>query len=215
MSSSIGWKTGRIVNGSIHNPHFYQARRLLNGNVRNPGDNVCGGVVNDIRYYNYSRNIKYSFSQLKQVFQIKNPNLNLEDLNLDKLYKLILEILSKLHRATIHNNHILTNLRDTVLNLSNNDELRINFMLNRITEAQFKKSIMMKNKKPDKNRLLLEVFEMYNTIITETINSLFEDIYTTNKTDIINKILKNQDKIIDITRELQKLVNILILNFSK
>jgi len=41
---AFSWRTGRIVNGTIHNPHFYEFQRT-NGNViRNPGAVICGGL---------------------------------------------------------------------------------------------------------------------------------------------------------------------------
>ena len=46
-NTAFGWKSGRIINGQIHNPHFFEAQRRLGttGTVpRNPLDIPCGGI---------------------------------------------------------------------------------------------------------------------------------------------------------------------------
>lgn len=42
----FSWRTGNILNGTVHNPHFYEyQRRIGNGNApRVPGDIPCGGM---------------------------------------------------------------------------------------------------------------------------------------------------------------------------
>lgn len=45
----FSWKTGNILNGVVHNPHFYEfQRRQANGGAapRVPGDIPCGGLPN-------------------------------------------------------------------------------------------------------------------------------------------------------------------------
>jgi len=43
----FSWSTGRILNGTVHNPHFYEYMRNNRGNApqpRNVGDVPCGGL---------------------------------------------------------------------------------------------------------------------------------------------------------------------------
>lgn len=42
----FSWRTGTILNGTIHNPHYYEYQRRINGGnaPRNPGDVPCGGM---------------------------------------------------------------------------------------------------------------------------------------------------------------------------
>ena len=198
---AFSWKTGRIVNGPIHNPHYYQAQQLLNngnGNgVRNPGDMVCGGLINDWEYHRFIRNI----SLLEKEFNKENPN-NLQENNIS--INIITEILKKIHRATTHNLHTLDYLRNSVRTLLNNDELRIKYMLNELTEEKFKMSIIKKHKRQQKTKQLLDIYEMYITIITETINSLYADL--NNKSTKI-KIIKNKNIIEDYYKRIIKISN--------
>lgn len=47
--TAFSWKTGQIVTGVIHNPHFYQWQRDNGGVVaRQPGDVVCGGPIGPV-----------------------------------------------------------------------------------------------------------------------------------------------------------------------
>ena len=47
---AFSWKTGRIVTGTIHNPHFYEHKRNMNNGMipRAPGDVVCGGLCDHV-----------------------------------------------------------------------------------------------------------------------------------------------------------------------
>ena len=69
---AFSWRTGRIVNGVIHNPHFYEFQRT-NGNViRNPGAVVCGGLPTYMMVRDRCRRFnaisdKYSDNQIKEI----------------------------------------------------------------------------------------------------------------------------------------------------
>lgn len=44
----FSWKTGEVETGRIHNPHYFEYQRRVNGGrmVREIGDEVCGGMPN-------------------------------------------------------------------------------------------------------------------------------------------------------------------------
>ncbi len=74
--TSFSWKTGELVNGVIHNPHYFQYLRenAINGQIpRQPGDNPCDNNINDMLIYimNYFRvmNEKITFNKvdIKQI----------------------------------------------------------------------------------------------------------------------------------------------------
>ena len=40
----FSWRTGNILNGTVHNPHFFEYQRRHGIVMRNPGDVPCGGM---------------------------------------------------------------------------------------------------------------------------------------------------------------------------
>jgi hypothetical protein len=42
--AAFSWRTGRVENGRIHNPHYYDYMRINGGLPREPGDAPCGGL---------------------------------------------------------------------------------------------------------------------------------------------------------------------------
>ena len=40
----FSWRTGRIVNGTIHNPHYHHWMRQNGGGIQQPGARLCGGL---------------------------------------------------------------------------------------------------------------------------------------------------------------------------
>jgi hypothetical protein len=43
-NTPFSWRSGMIVSGRIHNPHYYEYMRQRNGQVREIGDIPCGGL---------------------------------------------------------------------------------------------------------------------------------------------------------------------------
>ena len=79
--TSFSWKTGELVNGVIHNPHYFQYLRenTTNGQIpRQPGDNPCDNNINDMLIYimNYFRvmNEKITFNKT-DIKQISEKNM--------------------------------------------------------------------------------------------------------------------------------------------
>ena len=79
---AFSWRTGRIVNGVIHNPHFYEFQRT-NGNViRNPGAVICGGLPTYMMVRDRCRRFnaisdKYSDNQIKEIITYISMQENL------------------------------------------------------------------------------------------------------------------------------------------
>ena len=94
------------------------------------------------------------------------------------------------HRARSHNQHTeLDHLRRELQRNTDNQYIRADFILNKISESEFKSKIAAKDKEKKKSQDILHVYEFFNVSITETIRELYElnrkDISILNITKIL------------------------------
>lgn len=194
---AFSWKSGKIVTGTVHNPHYYE---YLNSNtdtlgLRNPGEIVCGGLVT---YYTIGR-------KLSSVSEIARQNKNNNDVQKIKL------VLS-LHRGLTHLLYtIIQPLREKVNNNADNVDLRVKYLSKEIDEKHFKKIVAQRDNIREKNISILHVLELFNTIGTEQLNNLSESLNKFKLTDpihltTINGILNEMDNITNYcNKELQNI----------
>lgn len=133
---AFSWNTGKLVTGTIHNPHFYQFQRENGGGVapRNPGDVVCGGLCD--------------YRLLERLFRGKNKNLYVESF-------------TNKHRQINHIIHII--LADIRVNLRENEDClkeRVKYIMNEITKDQLATQVMKKDIMRKKNLDILHIYEL-------------------------------------------------------
>ena len=164
---AFSWKTGEIETGVIHNPHFYEYQRQVGQNIRNPTEVPCGGIPG---YWDFQNKIRYSLRR-KEISQ--------------KLTDKVMNF----HREANHWQHWeIRLLRRQCRLLEDNRGLRIEYLLNNITEHFMKNELIKREKSKNKKNSILHIYELMNTVFTESLI----DIY--NQTDQ-NNILMNFDRI--------------------
>ena len=145
---AFSWRTNQIINGHIHNPHFYQWQRDNAGAVqREPGDVLCGGLPT-----------------FHQMYTKINTCLN------GKKYKgfIVVSKLSTLHRAISHFKYVvLRHIRRLIDKNSNTRDKLILFILNRITEKQLKQHLVKMDSAKCKYSEIMDVYEIVDTVCTE------------------------------------------------
>jgi len=148
------WDTLKLhTHGAIHNPHYFEYLRKQNGgNIpRQAGDEICGGLP---RYQEFHRNLRV-LSDGKQLTQLQFAGF------------------LELYEAYEHNDDVeLEKYRVNVIN--DNEFLRVQYLLNDITEEQFKKRLQQKEKLNDKKRNIYLILHMYQTTILEILRRLME-----------------------------------------
>lgn len=140
----FSWKTGQIVTGVIHNPHFYEWQRQQNGGVapRVPGDVPCGGLpwINTVRAIMVTR---------KQ-----------EDNGI-----------TRCHRMINHIREIEMIRYPDRMGVTNNSDLRVMFLMHIIDEETWKRNLKMRQKRAEKDREIHQILEMFHISATDIFNT--------------------------------------------
>jgi hypothetical protein len=144
---AFSWNTGKIVTGTIHNPHFYQYQREHGGGVapRNPGDVVCGGLPT-------FRDLNEKMIHLK--VHKSNPEL--------------VNTLTNIHRLQGHFNHVNVHPLRTAIQTEENFELeRVQYIVQEINRAELASKIFRKDKSRKMKIALLHVGELFIAVGTD------------------------------------------------
>lgn len=152
----FSWKTGRIVKGVIHNPHYYEWQRKMNNGVapRVPGDNPC----NDIDGLPSLPDITYSLHVSKQRFKYTH----------------------NAHRLARHIKHVVLPMYQTD-DLTDNRDLRIKYLIKDINEDEWISLLKKRQKKIEKNKDIYQVLEMF----VSTLEDIFMNFVINNKAIIL------------------------------
>jgi len=178
--TAFSWKTGLIDNGPVHNPHYYEMLRNLNGGVapRNPGDFVCGGLPNleDIRE-RYRRQDQKRWNHILTV------------------YRSVTHIM----------NDTMVNIYPIINRINENIDLRIRYMMNKIDEKKFLSDIKRNMKKKEIHHEIHQILEMFaNTMI-----SLFGNILESKTDKTLLLELDNIEKLrIYYNKQIRKVAHI-------
>lgn len=137
-STAFSWKTGKIVTGVIHNPHYFEYRNRNGGNDRNVRDIPCGGLIGLEVLKNETRKI-----------EIPSDRARVE-IDLERYWRFAAELRDDITTMTEENDRF-----------NSTKDLRIRFMMNEITEESFKNQLLRRDNLSIKNK---EVVQVYNTI---------------------------------------------------
>ena len=138
-NTPFSWKRGTIETGTIHNPHYYEFLRKQNNGVipRNPGDVPCGG---GLPYWG----------------EISRRFLNPRE------YTIETQTITNFHQLVAHISHAeIRELNRTItMNNSANRKLRVQYLMNVLTENDFKAIIQQLEKKNNKSREYINIYQM-------------------------------------------------------
>lgn len=148
--SAFSWKTGKIDNGPVHNPHFYQFQRNNNNGIvpRNPAEQPCGGLPG---YHLFRQNV---LKKLVNDIPLQN--------NVNDLHRIIGHIIHTCVRET----------RYKVQTLGNNENLRVEYILNRKTKEELASQLVRNDNSRRKYMELLHIYELLSNIGIELMNNL-------------------------------------------
>ena len=150
--TAFSWRTGQVASGTVHNPHFYEwQRRMNNGEApRNPGDIPCGGLVD--------------WAVLRRLLMPKGG-----------AYPNWIAGLELAHRRIAHVLNVdMVHLAQAAVNINDNIDLRIEYLLKVIDDAQMSAVLQMREKKREKE---IETRRVYETL-TGAATDIFRRILT-------------------------------------
>jgi hypothetical protein len=166
------WRTGSIItHNRFHNPHFiqYQKQLAAEGNVapgRTPGDVPCGGLPD---WYQWRSNV---------ISKHQDPRA--AAIHRSRYYRsrstCLWGKLHDLYRQAAHLQYVIVNdMRVSIAGAVNNKDLRIQFILNKISEKQFKSTIQKRALSRGKKTAMLHIYELLNTVIIENVRSIYSN----------------------------------------
>jgi hypothetical protein len=145
--TTFSWSSGAVITGTVHNPHFYEWIQQ-NGNrnmPRNLGDIPCGGLI--------------SIYHLRVILLPLGANA-----------KEVVAMFA-LHQLSTHvENDVLPHYHTN--NVTNNLDLRVKYLMNEITEANFKLRLQQREKKNVKKKEIHDVLEMYLFTSVDLFNNM-------------------------------------------
>lgn len=80
-NTAFDWRSGTIITGNIHNPHFFEARRVAGMQTRNVNDVPCGGIPthNEFKALGFSNKVTFPRVIINLVCNIEGKIMNLPE----------------------------------------------------------------------------------------------------------------------------------------
>ena len=180
---TFSWNSGKIIiTQTIHNPHYYEYMRKNQSNrdiLRNPGDVLCGGIIQ----YNQLNSI------LRCIIEYRNVIKDSKYISLINNRGIVINrILTDIHREMNHFNNIdLVSMRTRVTRLDNNDEDTVKYIRNLITREELSKLIIKNDIMKRKSHKVLQIYELISIVSIEGFNSIYTKYRTLYATLVANK----------------------------
>ena len=174
--TAFSWKTGKLEK-NIHNPHFYEWQRKNGGGAapRNPGDFECG---RELSHYTTERvnTLSKKHPDLYKSEQKEQTMWNgRKEMRVNHIYSESIRKFNDIIRNIVHIIRVeLPNFQtDYVVR---NQDLRIKYLENLISEDEFKLLIQRNDKRNRKNTEVAQVLQLANTTVTDIIYRLMDNL---------------------------------------
>lgn len=207
---AFSWRTGLKMSGVIHNPHFieWQNSGQARAPINIPGAIMCGGMPrsHDFKVVLF-RNFGLNHSEVyRKCFRVRNET-----------EKYCVDVTDFQRSILYFSNSVLNSIRTQCNDNQDNKDLRIKYILKEISEDVMKNELEKRKKRYEKARTILDVYELINTVFTESIRDIYEtlcsnvgntDSEKTINTKCLNTNFERLDRIREYVNEELKKISI-------
>ena len=174
---TFSWKTGKIETGIIHNPHFYQWQRENGASTKNPHAQICGGIP--------------QFYYMRTRMRLWQRHIGNNMIN----------IIMQIHRAAVHFGQVeLRSIRAKIHRHTDNTDLRVKYLAKEIDEKEMKRKLATRDTANTKARAILDIYELFNTVITESIINIYNLAIPIANQEAVHHITRLKDEIDKISQ---------------
>lgn len=216
--TAFSWKSGKIDNGIVHNPHFFQHQQELDNQTNNQnGLDECNtnvlptwGPIRRIAELPVIRQTEFKlkheenltidyFRSYKNATSENPPFIKNIDDNCRLIYPNLANVLKEVYRLIIHVSQFeIPNLNDRLQNLENTMPVRLNYLIHDKSKDYVAKELMRRDKERYKFTQILHLYQLINHVGREAMWG------------IVNYPEENKDNFVTIVNtELNKFMEIL------
>jgi hypothetical protein len=186
--ASFDWRTLRLNNGTVHNPHHAEWLRANRNRPREVGDVQCG------REPNLDTCLAVADRFEDAIYLAVEPGHNVSE-----SHRQMVTDLYEFMRISIHHHHVsIPSLSRERAGQMANQRMRISLLTGNMTEAQFKREVQKRDKASSKRNELLQVVLTYRDALADIVAPFIEDG---------PKPFSEWEAMLDQVRELERYVN--------
>lgn len=197
--TAFSWKNGNIQK-NIHNPHYYEWMRRTGGLARQPGDIPCGRELSHNLIIQLCSVLR-TCGHTNYFTVIKPPNSRFSTGIIE--YSEDFKFLTKHVERAMHISEVDIRERQNERNHSQkNEDNRIAYMRNHLSEEGFKASIIKNEMKYLYNLEMVQVLQLYCSTVTDISYRFIDNMKASKPNECDLSIIYEIDKLIEYCNEL-------------